>query len=553
MAERRSRQRLPTIPPDAEPLKPASQSAVIQTTFDLARELSLHMREEELGNTFVNKLHALFPRRLLCLRVVDPKTLALKALVAHGRALPRLRAQPLHLKRTMLERTYLPSAIFDSGRVEESADYEPVLEGAVTGFSVPLVASRELFGLLNVEYGAEIDLSEQDEPVAILLANQLSMALSNLKLFGEARYYRDYLRQVIDVANALIVAIDREGRIAVMNRAMQEMVGLGPDVIGTHLIDLRDRSAPILTDAHGARLETLLLDGLDGKEYLDCEVVLVRSDGRQVSSVFNTSVVRRPAGNVDGVIAIGQDRERVRMLERQIIQAEKLATLGQLAAGVVHELNNPLTSISVYGSYLQQLFMKSGNYEDLEKANKVVDGASRIQKLTRDLTSYARPSGDFEPIALNDVVRQAVSFCEHVIKRSDAVVECQLDELSPHVAGIKTQLGQVLINLITNACHALPAPGQKVLVRTSLSPTGDSAILEVTDSGVGIEKLDGERIFEPFFTTKQEGKGTGLGLSIVKNIVEGHGGRITFESSPGEGTTFLIMFPAHREQREGLK
>src|SRR5207237_3755929 len=112
-----------------------------------------------------------------------------------------------------------------------------------------------------------------------------------------------------------------------------------------------------------------------------------------------------------------------RSLERQVIQAEKLATLGQLAAGVVHELNNPLTSISIYGDYLVRLLERVGEKPDVDKANKIVEATLRIQKLTRDLMSYARPSGAPEWVDLNDVVRQALVFCEHVIKRAEAQVE----------------------------------------------------------------------------------------------------------------------------------
>ena len=273
------------------------------------------------------------------------------------------------------------------------------------GFSVPLVASGEMFGVLNVEYPPPYDLSEDDEPVAIPLANQLSVALRNLNLLGEARYYRDYLRKMIDVANALIIVIDRDANVAVMNKTMQSYLGFGPEVIGTPLEEIRKRST-----APEPRLSTLLLAGLRGIEYSDCEVPLWRRKAETLGrGMFNTSVLRAPDGSIDGVIAIGNDVERMRSLERQVIQAEKLATLGQLAAGVVHELNNPLTSISVYGDYLVRLLERGGERGgDLDKANKIVEGAGRIQKLTRDLMSYARPSGEYEWVLVNDVVRQAL-------------------------------------------------------------------------------------------------------------------------------------------------
>jgi PAS domain S-box-containing protein len=511
----------------------------MKAAFAIARELSLDLREEELVGNFANTLAQLLPGRRLCLRVIDPRLLSLTSLVANGPVSERLRDAPLVIKRSALKHTHLPDAITLSGRVRVSDVYEPVFPQSAArggGFSVPLVASAELFGMLNVEYPAPSELAASDEKVVIPLANQLSVALRNLDLLGEARYYRDYLRKMIDVANALIVVIDRDARIAVMNVAMQRYLGLGPDIIGTPLAEpARKGGRP------EPRLGALMLDGLSGREHSDAEVAIARADGAVHRAIFNTSVLRASDGEIDGVIAIGQDVERVRSLERQVIQAEKLATLGQLAAGVVHELNNPLTSISVYGEYLVRQLEK-GAAGDLERARKVVEGAARIHKLTKDLISYARPSGEWERASINDVVRTALVFCEHVVHRAEAVVETELSEETPQVRAIPTQLHQVLINLVTNACHALPAPGERIVVRTDVLDRC-RVLVEVCDTGVGIEGGDLPHIFDPFFTTKKDGKGTGLGLSIVKNIIEAHRGVIEVKSTPGEGTTFRITLP----------
>jgi PAS domain S-box-containing protein len=510
----------------------------MQVAFALAKELSLEMREEELVGTFAGALRQLLPGRLICLRTVEPRTLALTSLIAEGPLVDGVAAAPLALKRSALKRTRVGEPAASSRRLRVVDGYVPLFRGSRGGFSVPLVASGEVFGMLNVEYPADEDLSALDEPVVIPLANQLSVALRNQNLLGETRYYRDYLRQVIDVANALIMVIDREEKVAVMNAAMQRYLGWGPEVLGQPIGTVRG-----LAPAQEPRLTTLLLDGLAGREHTNVEVTTVKRDGTHGTALVNTSILRAPDGSVDGVIGIGQEREQVRSLERQVIQAEKLATLGQLAAGVVHELNNPLTSISVYADYLLKLLEREGDPEDLDKAKKIVDGAARIQKLTRDLMSYARPSGELEMVSLNEVVRQSLVFCEHLLNRVEAVVELRLAEGLPRVPAIRTQLHQVLINLLTNACHALPAPGQTIGVSTRLSDDGSELILEVSDTGVGIDEGDRARIFEPFFTTKKEGKGSGLGLSIVKNIVEGHGGRLTVDSRVGEGTTFQICLP----------
>jgi signal transduction histidine kinase len=157
--------------------------------------------------------------------------------------------------------------------------------------------------------------------------------------------------------------------------------------------------------------------------------------------------------------------------------------------------------------------------------------------------SYARPAGEFESVAINEVARTALVFCEHVFKRAEARLQTELSDGLPRVRAIPTQLHQVVINLVTNACHALPAAGELVRVRTLRGVDGD-VVLEIADSGVGIHESDRARIFDPFFTTKKDGRGTGLGLSIVKNIVEAHRGQVTFDSRPGAGTTFAIHLPA---------
>jgi PAS domain S-box-containing protein len=524
-------------------LAPPPLEQVMQVSFALAKDVSLEMREEELAGTFAGALRLLLPGRLLCLRIVEPRTLQLTSMVADGPLLDdSLELAPLHIKRSALRRTRVPEAVAASQRLRVVDGYQPLFRGTEGGFSVPLVASGEIFGMLNVEYPAGQDVSAGDEPLVIPLANQLSVALRNQNLLGETRYYRDYLRQVIDVANALIIVIDRQQRITVMNAAMQRYLGwCAEEVLGEPLDTIRKRGPS--GNAPEPRLGTLLLEGLAGREFADVELAIMKKDGSFGRALFNTSVVRAPDGSVDGVLAIGQDLERIRSLERQIIQTEKLATLGQLAAGVVHELNNPLTSISVYADYLVKLLEREGLEQDLDKAKKIVDGASRIQKLTRDLMSYARPSGEMEPVPINEVVKQSLVFCEHLLHRAEAVVELRLTDGLPRVRAIRTQLHQVFINLITNASHALPAAGQTISIATSCSEDGRELCVEVADSGVGIDAALRARIFEPFFTTKKEGKGTGLGLSIVKNIVEGHGGRLAFDSRVGEGTSFKIYLP----------
>jgi two-component system NtrC family sensor kinase len=244
------------------------------------------------------------------------------------------------------------------------------------------------------------------------------------------------------------------------------------------------------------------------------------------------------------VVAIGADHSRLEELQRQVLQAERLATLGQLAAGVVHELNNPLTSITVYADYLLgKAVADAGVPEpDREKLRRILASAQRILRFTRELVQYAKPVGsELDAIDVNDVVRQAVSFCEHLFER--AAIELRLDlvpELPP-LHAVPGQLEQVLINLVTNAAHAVEPGGGVVAIRTRVRSR--EVVVEVADSGPGVPLGDREKVFEPFFTTKTDGKGTGLGLSIVKNIVEQHQGRVVVSEAPEGGASFAVALP----------
>jgi C4-dicarboxylate-specific signal transduction histidine kinase len=256
------------------------------------------------------------------------------------------------------------------------------------------------------------------------------------------------------------------------------------------------------------------------------------------------------------VVAVGQDQTKLRDLQAQVIQAEKLAALGQLAAGVAHEVNNPLTSITVYAEYLAAKAHRAAkrglavvpDAADIEKLERIGAGAHRIRCFARDLVQYAKPAGaELDVVDVNGAVLQSVSFCEHLFERSQIGHTVDLASSLPTVYAVPGQIEQVLINLITNAAHAIDGDGGgRVTIRTRSPEVGWVAI-SVADTGPGISPADRERIFEPFYTTKTDGKGSGLGLSIVANIVDRHEGRIEVgECESGGGAEITVYLPAAR-------
>lgn len=239
-------------------------------------------------------------------------------------------------------------------------------------------------------------------------------------------------------------------------------------------------------------------------------------------------------------------RDSIDSLNAQMVQAEKLASLGQIAAGMVHELNNPLTSIVAYSDYLTKRWLAKGaeaDSDELERLRRIGESAHRLLRFTRDLVSYARPSSEVPmPIVVHSVIDQAIVFCEHVLAETGARVERQFGDGILPVRGLPEQLTQVFVNLITNACHAM-AEGGTLTLATELVDADASVRIVVADTGHGIPPQQQSKIFAPFFTTKSEGRGTGLGLAIVKSIVEGHQGQIVVESEPGRGTSFILLLP----------
>ncbi len=234
-------------------------------------------------------------------------------------------------------------------------------------------------------------------------------------------------------------------------------------------------------------------------------------------------------------------------LQAQVIQNEKLASLGQIVAGVVHELNNPLTSIIAYSDYLtKKLARESGSSlsEDSERVRRIGEAAERILKFTRDLVAYARPTGDERgPVLIDEVIERALVFCEHEFAGGRVEIQREIGEPLPPIVGIPGQLTQVFVNLFTNAAHAMSEHGGVLRIAVSTVDAGASLCVEVSDTGAGIPTEAMPQIFEPFFTTKTDGRGTGLGLSIVRGILDAHGGTIQVTSAAGEGTSFTLTLP----------
>lgn len=516
------------------------QARVESELLDIGRHVAGATSEEELVATVARGVKSLFPHRAFCVRIVDPRTCALTSLYAEGRLRDGAR-DVFHLRTSMVEKTHLDPRGLPSERVKVTSGELPLLfQGSVRGISAPLVASGQFFGAVNLEYppGLSADLLS-DERIVIQLANQVAVAVRNAKLIDELTFVRKYLEELLENANALILVANREGRVVVFNGALVRLTGYGKgEVLGSDV-------AKLVPESERLKLLRVLDASLKGEAVSGVETALLGRDGKEMRVAFATSAVTSQSGEVEGVIAIGQDLTRMRELEKRIIQAEKLASLGQLAASVVHEINNPMTAVATYADALlkRSLMSPTADPSDVDKYKRIVDNSERVLRFTRDLVSYARPAQDKpEDVELSALLDRAVGFCEHILVKCGVTLQRAYTPLEPFLA-VKQNLVQVFVNLITNACHATAAGG-RIAVGTTREE--DWVVVTVADSGAGMSPEVQARVFEPFFTTKPDGKGTGLGLSIVQGIIENHGGTVKVTSAPGQGTTFTVRLPMLR-------
>jgi len=256
--------------------------------------------------------------------------------------------------------------------------------------------------------------------------------------------------------------------------------------------------------------------------------------------------VRTLQENLDLNQRLRDQMEELKRAQAQMLLSARMASVGLLAAGVAHEISNPIFAIQSRAEFLlahpERHLASPRAREYLEAIHEM---AVRTTQIVQALLSYSRRSPT-APLDLNEVVHSTLALVERVLDREAIRIQKDLDPDGVPVLGNRTALQQVLMNLLTNARDAMPEGGMMFL-RTRRE--GDLACLEVRDTGPGIPPDLLDRIFEPFFTTKEVGRGTGLGLYVVRHIVEEHGGRVEVDSAPGQGATFRVLLPLHRREQ----
>ena len=346
---------------------------------------------------------------------------------------------------------------------------------------------------------------------------------------------------------------DMKGDVIFFNDAAEKLTGYKADeVIGKfHITKLyplevaKDVMQKLRSDDFGGKgkLENLMLT-IYGKNDVEIPVShsasIVYEGGKEIATLGIFTDLREK-------IKIEKELQGVQV---RLLQAEKMASLGSLSAGVAHEINNPLGGILIYASLLMEDFedKKDPRVQDLKR---IVEEATRCKEIVKSLLEFGRQTESrFEPMDINKAIIDGLFFLENQVLFHDIQIIKHLDPSLPFIEGDSNQIKQVFMNMMVNAAEAMSERGGYLTITTGSSPDRSSIFISFKDTGTGIPPEVQPKIFDPFFTTKAVGKGTGLGLSTSYGIIQSHHGNIEVESEAGKWTTFNISLPVSIEEIE---
>jgi len=412
----------------------------------------------------------------------------------------------------------------------------------------------------DFQISANIVKSERGEPICIMASfmditerkraeEKLNAAYEDLK-HSEEKY-----RSLFEQSKDAIVMARRDGSMIDANPAAVDLLGFDSkdEFLRTNIRDIyaepEDRK--------------LLLEVLESDNHLkEHEFVLKRRNGELVTVSASITGVRDESSRLVSVLGILRDVTKQKNLETQLVQAQKLESLGTLAGGIAHDFNNILGIIAGYSAFLER--RDPGPEKILRSTEAIQKATARGTALVRQLLTFARKGESvYERISINDVAEEIMRLLEETLPKTIEVVP-DLETKLPSIAADSTQIHQVLLNLCVNARDAMPNGGT-LKIRTgqlegeslaskfpAVSP-GKYVMLAVSDTGIGMDEETKKRMFDPFFTTKEVGKGTGLGLALVHSIVASHRGFVDVETQLDKGTTFYIFLPVKERKMENVE
>jgi len=381
-------------------------------------------------------------------------------------------------------------------------------------------------------------LSGDDVDLLVTLSGYVGIAIDNSMLYrslarkvDEYERLKEFSENIVESINVGILAADLDDRVESWNSQIEKLTGISREhAVGRKLQELLP--ADLCERLNPAR----------GGEIVHNIYKFVLRPNEVTLNIAVAPLISRDGQQIGRLIILDDVTDRAE-LERRLVQADKLSSIGLLAAGVAHEVNTPLAVISTYAQMLAKQI--SGDEEKAPLLEKIARQTFRASEIVNSLLNFSRTSPtEFVSVDLNKVLRETLSLIGHQLEKARVEVKLSLDESLPRIKGNPGKLQQVFLNLFLNARDAMESGGMLSVSTTHHQNAGDGLVrVSVLDSGAGIAAENVARIFDPFFTTKGARKGTGLGLSVSYGIVREHGGDIEVDSRVGFGTRFDLSFP----------
>ena len=351
-------------------------------------------------------------------------------------------------------------------------------------------------------------------------------SLSRIKAFSD---------NVVENVPIGLLALDQRGKIAAFNRSAETILQFSAaEAIGQDA----DRviSAEMLDEINHSKNET---------DIIEKEIEFKRADGKMVPLEIAASSLKDEDGVFLGNVLLFKDLTEVRALRREVAMSQRLASVGRLAAGVAHEIRNPLSSIKGFATYFKQRY--PDRPQDQQTADIMIQEVDRLNRVVGQLLEFARPVPvKPKPVSLQTLLDDSIKLITDRAVEKGISIRTQNNARTDEVRVDPDRINQVLLNLYLNAIDSME-PGGELKVEVSSDGQRRDVVIKVSDTGSGISREDLSKIFEPYFTTKSTG--TGLGLAIAHNIIEAMGGKITVESEKEVGTTFTVALPNSKENK----
>jgi two-component system NtrC family sensor kinase len=421
----------------------------------------------------------------------------------------------------------------------------PVGNGLRSIMVAPLRMRGKAVGVIGAFNKIEGRFSEIDRGLFTSLASSVSRALEIAWLFqsvkqrqSELLQSRNELQAIIDGILHPIYTIDERWRIVALNETKRERLDASAGQLGGRLCykTFYGRQTPCE--------HCLVAATLQNRRSQSWSVKWQGADHRPREWDVNAYPLPGSAAGAPRAVIVWQDRTEERQLESSLMQAAKLAAIGQLAAGVAHEINNPLTAINANAQMLQMTTPPQD--ENYESVDLIARAGERAASVVKGLLDFARQSEySFEAADINESISQALDLVAYQFTSASISVALQLGQDLPPINASWEHLQSVWLNLLINARDALRSvDGERIItVSTEADEEGQGVLVSVSDTGGGMSEAELSHIYEPFYTTKAPGEGTGLGLATCQQIVNQHGGKITVTSQLNVGTTFVIHLP----------